>query len=86
MWKKRMEQMLRMWKCLKDMDTADDYSSVRERCESGTERIPEFEAFVLNEMCQFTGAFCNSLHCDEMGYLCKVPYQIGTLKNRECRF
>ena len=22
----------------------------------------EFEAFVLNEMCQFTGAFCNSLH------------------------
>ncbi len=26
----------------------------------------EFEAFVLNEMCQFTGAFCNSLHCDEM--------------------
>ena len=27
----------------------------------------EFEAFVLNEMCQFTGAFCNSLHCDEMG-------------------
>ena len=40
----------------------------------------EFEAFVLNEMCQFTGAFCNSLHCDEMGYLCKVPYQIGTLK------
>lgn len=65
---------------LKDMDTADDYSSVRERCESGIERIPEFEAFVLNEMCQFTGAFCNSLHCDEMGYLCKVPYQIGTLK------
>ena len=26
----------------------------------------EFEAFVLNEMCQFTGAFCNSLHCDEI--------------------
>ena len=24
--------------------------------------------------------FCNSLHCDEMGYLCKVPYQIGILK------
>ena len=71
---------------LKDMDTADAYSSDRERCESGTEGIPEFEAFVLNEMCQFTGAFCNSLHCDEMGYLCKVPYQIGTLKNGKCRF
>ena len=34
----------------------------------------EFEAFVLNEMCQFTGAFCNSLHCDEMGYLCRVAW------------
>lgn len=37
----------------------------------------EFEAFVLNELCQFTGAFCNSLHCDEMGYLCRVPYILG---------
>ena len=34
----------------------------------------EFEAFALNELCQFTGAFCNSLHCDEMGYLCKTAY------------
>ena len=43
--------------------------------EAGKEaEICEFEAFVLNELCQFTGAFCNSLHCDEMGYLCRVPY------------
>ena len=41
----------------------------------------EFEAFVLNEMCQFTGAFCNSLHCDEMGYLCRVPYWLGTVQD-----
>lgn len=34
----------------------------------------EFEAFALNELCQFSGAFCNSQHCDEMGYLCRVPY------------
>ena len=34
----------------------------------------EFEAFALNELCQFTGAFCNSLHCDEMGYLCRTTY------------
>lgn len=34
----------------------------------------EFEAFALNELCQFTGAFCNSLHCDEMGYLCRIAY------------
>lgn len=44
----------------------------------------EFEAFVLNELCHFTGAFCNSLHCDEMGHLCRVPYKIGKVKgNRE---
>lgn len=41
----------------------------------------EFEAFALNELCQFTGAFCNSLHCDEMGYLCRVPYQLTCIKN-----
>lgn len=42
------------------------------------EKIPEYEAFVLNEMCHFTGAYCNSLHCDELGHLCKVPYQLGS--------
>lgn len=39
--------------------------------------LAEFEAFALNEMCQFTGAFCNSLHCDEMCHLCLVPYELG---------
>ena len=39
----------------------------------------EFEAFALNEMCQFTGAFCNSLHCDEMCHLCLVPYELGRI-------
>lgn len=41
----------------------------------------EFEAFILNEYCQFTGAFCNSLHCDELPHLCKVPYRMGKLRN-----
>ena len=45
----------------------------------------EFEAFVLNELCQFTGAFCNSLHCDEMGYLCRVPYRMGTVDAGEAQ-
>lgn len=43
----------------------------------------EFEAFVLNELCHFTGAFCNSLHCDEMGYLCRVPYRLEPEERRE---
>ena len=45
----------------------------------------EFEAFALNELCQFTGAFCNSLHCDEMGYLCRVPYLLTCIKNGQQR-
>lgn len=39
----------------------------------------EYESFVLNELCQFSGAFCNSLHCDELTHLCRVPYELGDL-------
>ena len=53
----------------------DMQSVVRSEKHAGGKRAEtEFEAFVLNEMCQFTGAFCNSLHCDELGHLCRVPY------------
>lgn len=54
----------------------EDMQSVihSERTAGGRCAETEFEAFVLNEMCQFTGAFCNSLHCDELGHLCRVPY------------
>lgn len=34
----------------------------------------QYEAFILNEKCHYSGAYCNSLHCDEMVHLCKVPY------------
>lgn len=37
----------------------------------------EYEAFVLNEMCHFHGAFCSSLHCDELPHACLIPYQLG---------
>lgn len=37
----------------------------------------EYEAFVMNENCQFAGAFCNSLHGDELGHLCRVPYWLA---------
>lgn len=42
----------------------------------------EYEAFVLNEKCHFTGAFCNSLHCDELAHICRIPYKIGNLKTK----
>ena len=34
----------------------------------------QYEAFILNEMCHYSGAFCSSLHCDELAHLCKMPY------------
>ena len=34
----------------------------------------EYEAFILNEMCHYSGAFCSSLHCDTLDPLCRVPY------------
>ena len=46
----------------------------------------EFEAFALNEYCHFTGAFCNSLHCDELTHLCKVPYELGKVGEGMNRF
>lgn len=35
-----------------------------------------YEAFFMNELCHYTGGFCNSLHCDEMVHLCRLPYQL----------
>lgn len=35
----------------------------------------EYEAFCLNELCHYSGAFCASLHCDELEHLCRVPYR-----------
>lgn len=39
----------------------------------------EYEAFALNELCQFSGSFCNSFHCDELGYLCRTMYWLGNV-------
>ena len=40
----------------------------------------EYEAFVLNERCYYTGAMCNSLHCDELPHLCKIPWKPGGIE------
>lgn len=37
----------------------------------------EYEAFILNERCHYTGGFCHSLHCDELVHLCKMAYEMG---------
>lgn len=66
-------------------NTFEDMEAVirAEKAAGGERAQTEFEAFVLNEMCQFTGSFCNSLHCDEMGYLCRVPYRLGTINAQD---
>ncbi|MBQ8508846.1 MAG: U32 family peptidase [Clostridia bacterium] len=44
-----------------------------------TRRAPdlEYEAFILNERCRFTGAFCQSLHCDELAHICRLQCEGG---------
>lgn len=46
----------------------------------------EYEAFILNERCHYTGAFCSSLHCDEMIHLCKMPYELKKIKEDSYAF
>ena len=55
-------------------------ASMQQMIEAVNAERLEFEAFALNELCQFTGAFCNSLHCDEMCHLCLVPYELGRIR------
>lgn len=43
----------------------------------------EYEAFILNERCHFTGAYCNSLHCDELEHICKLPYIVTGFDNED---
>lgn len=66
-------------------NTFEDMQAVihAEQLAGGERAQTEFEAFVLNEMCQFSGAFCNSLHCDEMGYLCRVPYHLEKIEKKD---
>ncbi len=46
----------------------------------------EYEAFMLNERCHYTGAFCSSLHCDELAHLCKVPYHMAKFNRKSNKF
>lgn len=58
-----------------------------ESCISNNEvKNLEYEAFILNEKCHYTGAFCNSLHCDEMIHLCKMPYHLSKVSEHANNF
>ncbi|MDO5517552.1 MAG: U32 family peptidase [Clostridium sp.] len=55
----------------------DETKSLISAYDSSKDNDYEFEAFVLNERCHYTGAFCSSFHCDEMIHLCEMPYSMG---------
>lgn len=57
---------------LEDMESCITYEK-----QQFPEEELEYEAFALNEMCHFSGAFCNSLHCDELTHICRLPYRLG---------
>lgn len=61
--------------------TLSDMAACIAWAHSQPDAVPvEFEAFALNELCHFHGAFCNSLHCDELAHMCRVPYVLGGIQ------
>ncbi|MBA2213310.1 U32 family peptidase [Sellimonas intestinalis] len=49
---------------------------IRSCIENCDDKNIEFEAFMLNELCPYTGAFCGSWHCDELLHICKLPFKV----------
>lgn len=49
--------------------------TIEEMRQCKVQGISEYEAFALNEKCHFHGGYCNSLHCDELTYSCRLPYK-----------
>jgi len=46
----------------------------------------EYEAFILNALCQFSGGFCNALHCDELQPICSMPQKISKTNGSQGKF
>lgn len=55
-------------------------NSMKEVIESFGKSEREFEAFVLNSFCQYSGGLCNSIHCDYLPTTCWLPNKT-VLKN-----
>ncbi|WP_294404125.1 U32 family peptidase [uncultured Clostridium sp.] len=66
-------------------DIASCISYSEKNCQSAGKET-EFEAFVLNERCHYTGAFCSSFHCDEMIHLCEMPFNMGKVDGDSYHF
>ncbi len=63
-------------------DVADIAACIRE---DGYEGM-EYEAFVLNSLCSFSGAYCNTIHCEEMLPMCFAPYRAARIDESSLKF
>lgn len=48
--------------------------------------IKEYEAFILNSLCRYSGGFCNSIHCDDMPAVCSIPRFIQKYRDNSNSF
>lgn len=62
---------------IKDMKDTIKYGGLIER---------EYEAFMMNSFCPFDGAFCNSLHCDELQHICWINGYMNTYNDESKHF
>lgn len=46
----------------------------------------EYEAFILNAMCLYSGALCNGIHSDELPYICEIPFRVSKYKEESNKF
>jgi len=64
-------------------NSLDDMASC---IKSNTKMNLEYEAFVLNELCTYSGAFCNSIHCEELENACSIPFQMSRVHSESRLF
>ncbi len=66
------------------MDLQDQTNCIKAFKEQYPDRaLPVFEAFMLNECCRFHGAFCQSLHCDELTHICHLPFSLPGMRRKD---
>ncbi|QUL52232.1 U32 family peptidase [Paenibacillus tritici] len=46
----------------------------------------EYEAFIMNAFCLYSGSFCNSVHSDEFVSSCNIPSRIARFNYSQQRF
>jgi collagenase-like PrtC family protease len=46
----------------------------------------EYEAFVMNSLCRYSGAFCNAVHSDDMIHICDIPFKLTRETENSGRF